>query len=428
VNLDPAKLKHWAKLLTTFLFGQGGNQLLQLVTGFVLINWLSKGDYATYTMVIAIQSAAAVLVDMGVTQPLTSLIGGKSEDRAHVGRYITASRYFRDRLLLIGCVLLLPVFFLASGKGEWSWSLCLLLWLWVALSLVFRSWTSIYSSVLLLQQKLRAMYAYTLAGGAFRLAAIAACHALGFLTAQWAILFGAVQAFIAGWGVRRLALPKLLRPPAGSALKQEKKEILEFALPRAPSLVYFSFEGQITVFLIAIFGSTAGIAEVGALGRLGMLFLIFNRMSLEIVNPYFARIEPARVLPRFLFVFLASCSLLLLASASSFFFPQAYLWILGDGYQHLEYAVFLVMTAGGVHLVTRMTFAVILARKYIYRWFALADILPDLLVLAVCTAIFDLSDIHGVLYLGLTMAVGKLVVKIAMLVYGLRRERRIRAA
>ncbi|MFW6217737.1 MAG: hypothetical protein ACOC4K_01960 [Verrucomicrobiota bacterium] len=428
MNTSKKNLLRWARLLTTYLFGQGGVQLLQLATGFLLINWLSKDNYASFTLVIAIQSATAVLVEMGVTQPLTALLGKRVDEPALAGRYIGASRYYRDRLLLAGAVLLIPVFYLSADKAGWTPLQTALFWLWTVLTLTFRSWSGIYSCIVLLQQRLKANYALTLTSGGFRLLAIIAAHLLGFLSAQWAICFGAMQAAISGAGYRWITRKQVAHPGDHRTLQGEKREILQLALPRAPSLVYFSLEGQIAIFLIAMFGSTSGIAEIGALSRLGMLLLLFNKAAHVLVNPYFAKLDSPRVAPMAGRLAVLSLGLFALISGTSWFFPGLFLWVLGDGYQHLEFAVFLMMATSALHLVTRMLFTVVLARKYIFKWFPLADILPDILTLILCIAVYDLSTISGVLYLGLTVAVVKLIVKTAMLIHGLRWESRTASA
>ena len=60
--------------------------------------------------------------------------------------------------------------------------------------------------------------------------------------------------------------------------------------PNHAESIYFCFSGQITIWLISIFGNTTSIAEVGALGRLAMRLNIFTVRFSIIVIPWYAKL------------------------------------------------------------------------------------------------------------------------------------------
>ena len=56
---------------------------------------------------------------------------------------------------------------------------------------------------------------------------------------------------------------------------QDRQEILRLTKHLAANAVFYCFQGQITVFLISFFGHhVSSVAEVGALGRLAMIFAV----------------------------------------------------------------------------------------------------------------------------------------------------------
>jgi len=63
---------------------------------------------------------------------------------------------------------------------------------------------------------------------------------------------------------------------------------------QAPHSIYYCLQGQITVWLISIFGNADSVADVGALSRLAVVFSVLGALSSEIVFPAFARIQDAR--------------------------------------------------------------------------------------------------------------------------------------
>lgn len=404
--------------------GQGVTQLLQLVSGFILIRWLTKDAYATFTLVMALQGTTQALVDMGISQSLTALIGRKIHDFKAVGRYIAACRYYRDRLLLIGGVLLFGVFILIAPKYGWTEGLWVWLWLSVVLALVFQAWASVYTPIFLLNQDLKTIYTIGVGSGAMRLAFIVGAHVLGILTAPLALMLGALQSCVGGWSTRKLTRARIKEPGKMEDLASEKKEILSQALPRVPSNIFYAFEGQITIFLIGIFGTTAGIAEIGALSRLAMLFLIFKKAGNILIGPYFAKVDNQHVLPRTVFFIIGTFAFFVAVSGFTYLFPQPFLLILGDGYQHLGYEVFLIISVSALRLVNMVVFSVCIARKYIFPWFAIVDVVPLLIVMVIGFTLIDLSSLTGVLYLSFAMALTKLMSKFFILSVGLRRELR----
>lgn len=422
MNLSRAKLARWAKLLTTYFIGQGAAQLLQLVTGFLLIRWLTKDAYATLTLVIAIQGTSQALVELGISQALTAVIGKKIGDPHAVGRYIAACRYYRDRLLIIGSAVLLLVFVLIAPKYGWDEGIWGWLWLSVVLALVFQAWGAFYNPIFLLNQNLTTFYTINVGSGAMRLALVTLAHLFGVLTAPLALFYGALQACVAGWGAKELASAQVVTPDEADDLSTEKNELLGQAVPRMPSNIFNAFSGQITILLMAIFGTTASLAEIGALGRLGMLFIIFRQASRMLVVPYFSKIESDGVQWKVMASMVGVLVFSFGVSAVAYAFPQPLLLILGEGYQHLGYEIFLVVGTQALGLVSTIASAISVGRKYVFSWFAMIEVVPVVVVMVLGLALMDLSHLTNVLYYGLIVVCTRLVIKVFILCAGLRRE------
>ena len=397
-------------------------QAIQLATGFLLINCLSKQDYATFTIVIAIQTTTGILVELGFSSCLQGLIGRRYQDHQVVGRYMAACRYYRDRLLIAGGIGLLAVFYLFAPKYGWDQGLWLILWLTVVTALVFQAQGAVYGPAFTLNERLREMYVIHVSASVFRLAMITGAYFVGWLTGATALAFGALQLCIVGWASREFAKGYSLPPPNGADLSAEKKEIRSQALPRVPSNVFYAFEGQISVFILGLIGATSSVAEIGALSRLGMLFILFRRASGVLVNPYFAKLEVGDVPQRGCILIAACFGFSALVSLFTYFFPQVPLFVLGDGYQHLEYEVFLMLTASSLGVVTITTFSICVARKYIVPWFAAVDLIPSTIVMVGGFFIWDLSLLTNALYYMLAITLAKLGSILFIFVYGISRD------
>ena len=95
-----------------------------------------------------------------------------------------------------------------------------------------------------------------------------------------------------GLRVEHGALARSARPagaPTGD-LRPYRRQILRYMLPTLPSALYFSVQGPLLVWLSATFGTTRTLAEVGALGRLGLIVGMFSGLTGVVFLPRLAAI------------------------------------------------------------------------------------------------------------------------------------------
>ncbi len=109
--------------------------------------------------------------------------------------------------------------------------------------------------------------------------------------------------------------------------------------------MFYCVQGQITVFLISFFAHrSSAVAEVGALGRLAMVFTVLSNLLTNKFVPQFARCQDRRRL-RWLYLGIiggvAAFSLVILAGAQ--FFPGEFLMVLGSKYSHLQHELLLMV-------------------------------------------------------------------------------------
>lgn len=415
-------LIRWGRLLGTFFLGQGACQVVQLATGFLLIRWMEKGDYATYTMVIAILGTSSILFSLGLSQCLTGIIGKKISEPQVVGRYIKASRMLRNRLLIVGAFVLLAVFYLISGRFNWGDGQWLGLWFFVVATMFFKIWEQSHSPVLLLKQQVGKLYALDFCGNFSRLLLVGLAQIFHLLTAPVALLFNALQSALNCYGIFRMSRSSIEVPDPSQKCEAEKKEILRLTWPKIPNFIFSAFSGQLIIFIVGIFGTTGEIAEIGALSRVAMLFIVFKRFGNIMVTPYFAKLDfiavPKRlcVLFSFLFAFMLGISVLV------YVWPEPLLFLLGESYLHLQYEVFLIVLLALLQLCNVQVVAVNHARKYVFPWHALAVLLPQLVMISVGVVLFDLSHLPNVIYFSMLLSITRICSNVSILLIGMRRE------
>lgn len=188
----------------------------------------------------------------------------------------------------------------------------------------------------------------------------------------------------------------------------------------AANSIFYCFQGQITVFLISFFARrAASVAEVGALGRLAMIFSVLTNLLTNVFVPAFARCQNKRKLPWLYAAIVGGVSvfsLLIIFGASSF--PNEFLFVLGSKYAHLHREL-LLMVAGAVLSAFTGTFWALNASKAWVRgaWLYIPLTLATQIVLIPYT---DFSSVTGVLIFNLISAVPNLLLNIAMSYRGFR--------
>jgi hypothetical protein len=188
----------------------------------------------------------------------------------------------------------------------------------------------------------------------------------------------------------------------------------------AANAVFFCFQGQITIFLLGFFGHGVGsIAEIGALGRLGMVFTVLTNLLTNVFGPAFARCQdPRRLRWQYAAIVSGVTAFSLVLIAAAFFFPRAFLFVLGAKYAHLERELVL-MVGGAVVIALTGTFWTLNASK---AWIAGSWLYIPLTVgtQIALIPITDFSSVRSVLIFNLLSAVPNLALNLALSIRGFR--------
>jgi hypothetical protein len=191
-----------------------------------------------------------------------------------------------------------------------------------------------------------------------------------------------------------------------------KKEILLIVKRALPGAVYYCLSGQITIWLISLFGNYTAIAQMGALGRLAMALSIFSVLFSTLVSPRFAKLPPNREVLLKLFINIMSGLLLLtiLITGFTWLFPAEMLWILGKNYSGLNMELFLYVTDSCLGLLWGSAYILGATRGWnIHPAFSIT---VSICSIAAGILLIDVSTVKGVLFLNLFVSI------IQVLMYG----------
>jgi len=396
---DRRAIKRWSVFLTTFLIGQGAVQILQAVTGFLIIRWLSVEEYAQYSLAFAFQSTAQGLVEFGFSGAIIALVGNKINNKSIIGNYIKAGRFYRDRSFIIIAVVISIVFPLFALDHNWSWPVTCLLLVGILSNLFFSGNISYYKPVLQMHKCFRGIYKISVFTLIIRFILVYIPYLFNALNAWIAVLSTSLMTIINGRSFKKKAQSYLEEPSQSDA--EVRKEMFNYIKPIIPGILFATVQAQVTIFIISIFGDTENIAEVGALSRLGQLYTILNLSASVLIAPFIARQSTDGLLGKFIMITLLYSVFLLGIVFIGYFYPEIFFMVLGSKYDHLNAELVLLLVFSGLNVLNGVIWAMTSSRKWIYSWMPVVSISGTILVQVLAALSLNLSTTYNVLLFSL---------------------------
>jgi len=369
------------RLLFLYLTGQGLLQILGFAVGLLLLWWLPVSDYAQFSIAFSFQTTLSMLTDLGFAATIVALVGPRKDDPAVIGAYIRSGRHLRNRMMWIVSPISAICYLLIARQHHWNPLSSGLLFLSIIASVYFTGMVSYYASPLLIHRRLGSYYRIQIAGAGFRLITTAALF-LGRVLTAWTTSWANALGYLIIGGLNRhaskafIALPE--RPDPAIT-----KQMIHYILPNLPSLIFFAMQGQISIYLISIFGQTRNIAEVGALGRLAQIFLLLSSFNTAVIEPFMARIPQHRVMRSYLTILSIAVGICAVICTIGFLYPGVLLILLGPRYASLRRETGWVVVASCMSYLVGVTWYMAAARRWIYwttTWATIGTIIVTQLV------------------------------------------------
>ncbi len=427
-----SRLQSWQAFLVPklrrvaeFLTAQGITMAGNLLYGLLCVRLLPVADYAKFVVVFGIQGTLVVLMDIGITGSMIPLVGERINDRQLIADYVASLRQLAHVLFAVMVPVTAIVYPLFVRNRQWNWPVVAAMVAIVLVSTWFSRVSSAYGSVLIIQRDRGRWYRAQMVSSLGTLALL-----LVFWRAHWLNAFSAILINVAG--IVSIALSYFLRARhllgvRGVASAEKRAAIIHLTLPSAPGVIFYALQGQLGLLLITIFGRTAAVAGVGALGRLGQIFALFSQSNSLLVEPYFAKLERARLRSHYLGALAALGAVGASAVILARIYPGVFLWVLGPKYAGFHVEVQLVMLSGALGLLSGLMASVNGSRRFVYYWQNVTTIVVTVIVQACFIWKTDLSTVRGVLWLSVATAIGGLCVNTLCAFYGFARgPRRIK--
>ena len=406
-----------AKIVGNFAIVQAVVQIIGFLSGILLVRTLEQREYAYFTIANTMQGTINLLADIGISVGLVSIGGRVWQDRHRFGQLISTALSVRRKLGAVAIIIVTPVLYFLLVKNGASFFYTAVLIVVVLAGLLIQLSLGVLDVVPRLRSDIARIQSIDLTGAIARLLVLVtlmyfflnAGVAVAVATATLLLQYAMLRNYVAG--VIDLDAPENA---------EDRAAMFGFIRKLAANAVFYCLQGQITVFLISFFARrTSSVAEVGALGRLAMIFAVLSNLLTNVFVPAFARCQSARKL-RWLYAAIiggvSAFSLLVLCGAE--IFPDQFLFVLGSKYAHLHRELFL-MVGGAVLSALTGTFWALNASK---AWVAGSWLYIPLTLAAQIALIpyTDFSSVMGVLTFNLISAIPNLLLNIALSYRGFR--------
>ena len=360
-----SRTKRRLQILSAYFSTQVLTQLAGIGAGLLFIRYLPVREFALYTLAFSVITFFTFLSDLGSTSSLIHFFRQAAGADEFQG-YYAAVLSLRRAAFLLGAAGIAAIFPAAAGAKGFALAESLP----VAAAIVLCVWFQLNSSLRILALRLHDRYGQSyraeLAGGGTRLLLAAVIAAGALLRAVLGVLSAAAASALVAWMARSRPEPSAPAPPLD--LRPYRRKVVRYLVPTLPSALYFALQGPLVVWLSATFGSTRTIAEVGALGRLGLVVGLFSSLTGVVFLPRLARLSDDRLYRRrYLqcggFLLLVAGSLL----AAAALVPGLFLLVLGPRYRGLHRELFLVVLSSGLALLDGYALGINSARSW-NRW------------------------------------------------------------
>ena len=415
---------HRARVVGSFAFVQGIVQLVSFVSGILMIRYLDQREYAYFTIANTMQGTLNVLADIGISIGLVSIGGRVWQDRHRFGQLVNTALGLRRRLGLFATLAVVPILYFMLAKNGASVSYTALLIVVVLLGLAVQLSIGVLSVVPRLRSDIGRIRTIDLTGAVARLIGLIVLMYL-FLNGAVALAIGSATLLLQYWMLRSYVNGVI--DPKAPENAEDRVAMKGFIRSQAANAIFFCLQGQITVFLISFFGRNVGsVAEVGALGRLAMVFAVLSNLLANVFAPAFARCQ---TLPKLRWQFAAivgavACFSLLIIGAAALF-PRQFLFVLGNKYAHLERELLLMVGGAVISAMASTLWSLNSAKAWIAgSWLYIPLTLATQLALIPST---NFSSVSGVLTFNLVSMIPSLLLNLILSYRGFRSWRQAEA-
>lgn len=396
-----SRIIKWGKLISVTTAAQLLIQTLGFISGILIIRFLPVEEYALYTLANAFLGTITILGDGGISAGVLSQGGKEWQNKEKLGAIMATGLQMRKKFAVYSLLLSLPILSYLLLENGASWLTVLLIIITLIPAFYAQLSDSLWEIVPKLHQNIPALQKNQLAVGFGRLL-LTVSLVLIFPLTFIALIANGMPRIYGNIKLRKIAAP-YITPQKPDV--QVKKEIYKTVKRILPGAIYYCLSGQITIWILSIFGNTSGLAQLGALAKFAVLLTVFHTLIGTVVVPRFARLvqNAENLMNYYVSIISAVFFFVTFIVIGVSLIPNQILWVLGENYANLQIELVLTIIGGSIGLVASTSYALNISRNWVLN--PLMSISINLVSMAIGLFIFDVSQLKGVLFFNIFLTI-----------------------
>ncbi|PWV49838.1 O-antigen/teichoic acid export membrane protein [Chitinophaga sp. S165] len=417
-NPKYTKTLEWVKLVTMTGFAQVLVQAISLVCGILVIRLLEPEEYALYTLGNTMLGTMTVLADGGISTGVMSQGGKVWQDRVKLGTVMATGMDLRRKFAVGSLLVSVPVLLYLMRHHNASWLMSVL----IILSLIPSFFMALSGTLLQIAPKLRQDIAPLQKNAVVLNVGRLVLLSLTIFIFPWAFVAILAAGLPQIWG--NFNLRKISSGYADWHQKpdpQIRKDIMKMVKRLLPMGIYTCLSGQITIWLISIFGTTRGVAQMGALDRLSTALSFITILFSTLILPRFSRLpnNSGLLLRRFLQIQAGLLAMSVCIVLTVWLFSSQILMVLGPNYAGLTKEIVLRSFISCLGITSAFTFSLFTSRSWAINPIISIPVSIASIVLGV--TLIDVSTLSGVLTMNILIQLIQVIMNITYTLIKIRR-------
>lgn len=417
-RINYARAVEWGKLITITGSAQTAIQVIGFLSGILVIRLLSTQEYALFTLANTMLGTMTMLADSGITNGIMAESGKVWQDEKKLANVLATGLSMRKQFGIISLLVTLPVLcYLLMLHGA-SWPMMVL----IAASTIPAFFAALSDSVLeivpKLHQEIKPLQRNQVEVSIGRLL-LNGLFLFAFPYTALALIANGIPRI---YGNRKLRTLSAHYISFGTPDPIVRKSVMKGVWRTLPIVVYHCISGQISIWLISIFGATENISQLGALSRIAVPFGILGAIFSTLIIPRFARMAENndKLLSRFLMT-----QLITLGAGSTLLFliwlcSNSLLWVLGKNYYGLNHELVILGAINCAGIMSTICSQLNLSRGWFIKPYFL--IIFNFISTLIGFTVFDIHTLVGTLRFTLALTLCAYFID---LIYGILSIKRI---
>ncbi len=338
------RIKELAKIANEYFIFYSVNKILAAISSILLVRYLSVNEYGFFSFILLVFGFIVTFSDLGIAESLAFFRYRAIQKNSKWHNYFYAIIKLRNKLFLISFILSITYIFLNLKKLEDDFTIIIINILLMGAGAWFLTYSNLMSYSFKLQKKFRNSYLIEFSNEFVKILIVLGLIFFGFITfvpAIFSIFMGSfISALLSFYFYKKLDNPN----KNFHFIRKSSYVILKQNLPVLPGIIHFALQGPLLAWLALSYGSIRNVAEISALGRIGILFTALSGFIGSVFIPSLIQVKEKTLLRRiFLKGAFITFMLGVLMTIITFIMKDKILAIIGSNYSSLTSELLVVV-------------------------------------------------------------------------------------